>query len=117
MTESPLFSPQQKPVLGLLGHINSPKSNLSTAQGVGIDYNAELIKTAGINSNTQGAKAEWLIYNFNDDQDDVASTLIDTHQITHMFIYLVPKQLAMPTVRGAGKTPGLRCCCLTDCGN
>lgn len=87
-------------LLGLLGHINSPTSNLSTAQGVGIDYNADLIKTAGLNSDTQGAKAEWLIYNFNDDQDDVASTLIDTHQITHMFIYLVPRQLAMPTVRG-----------------
>ncbi|KAH6723565.1 hypothetical protein BKA61DRAFT_664292 [Leptodontidium sp. MPI-SDFR-AT-0119] len=87
-------------LIGLLGHINAVASNLSTAQGIGIDYNAELIKTAGLNSNTQGAKAEWLIYNFNDDQDDLASTLINAHQVTHVFIYLVPKQLAMPTVRG-----------------
>lgn len=87
-------------VIGLLGHINGVANNLTTAQGIGIDYNAELIKTAGLNSNTQGAKAEWLIYNFNDDQDDLGSTLINAHQVTHVFIYLVPKQLAMPTVRG-----------------
>ncbi|KAL5400172.1 hypothetical protein PMIN06_000108 [Paraphaeosphaeria minitans] len=86
-------------LLGLLGHINGSTSNLTTAQGIGIDYNADLIKTAGINSKTKGAKAEWLIYDFNDDQDDVASTLIDTHKVTHMFIYLIPKQLALPTVR------------------
>ncbi|KAL2070942.1 hypothetical protein VTL71DRAFT_13968 [Oculimacula yallundae] len=86
-------------LIGLLGHINGVANNLSTAQGVGIDYNAELIKTAGLNSITEGAKAQWLIYNFNDDSDDLASSLIDSHMITHVFIYLVPKQLAMPTVK------------------
>ncbi|CZT45764.1 uncharacterized protein RSE6_06106 [Rhynchosporium secalis] len=86
-------------LLGLLGHINGVLNNLSTAQGVGIDYDAEFIKTAGLNSHSQGAKAKWLIYNFNDDSDDLASTLMDSHAVTHMFIYLVPKQLAMSTVR------------------
>jgi hypothetical protein len=71
---------------------------VSIANGIGIDYDAELIKTAGINSGLKGVNIEWLIYDFNDDQLDIVSQLI-AHQITHMFIYLVPKQLAMQTVR------------------
>jgi hypothetical protein len=67
--------------------------------GVGVDYNAELIKSAGIKSGFKGVDAQWLIYNFNDDQDDLVSQLLTTHQVTHVFIYLVPKQLALQTVR------------------
>jgi hypothetical protein len=73
---------------------------MNSAHGVGIDYNAELIKTAGINSELEGVNARWLIYNFNDDRADLASQLIMTHQVTHVFVYLVPKQLALRTVRG-----------------
>lgn len=86
-------------VIGLLGHINGVLHNTSIAQGVGIDYDAELIKSAGIKSSTGGADAKWLVYDFNLDVDDLASTLIDVHHVTHVFIYLVPKQLALPTVR------------------
>lgn len=42
---------------------------------------------------------EWLIYDFNDDQEDLVNQLIATHLVTHVFIYLTPKQLALPTVR------------------
>jgi hypothetical protein len=40
-----------------------------------------------------------LIYDFNDDREDLVSQLIDGHQVTHVFVYLVPKQLALLTVR------------------
>ncbi|TVY85111.1 hypothetical protein LSUE1_G000440 [Lachnellula suecica] len=86
-------------VIGLLSHINGLTKSISTANGVGIDYNAELINTAGINSKAAGVNAEWLIYDFNNDLDDLVDQLITTHQVTHVFIYLVPKQLALETVR------------------
>lgn len=67
--------------------------------GVGIDYNAPLIASAGIASTLQNVNASWLIYNFNDDREDLVSQLINGHQVTHVFVYLVPKQLALLTVR------------------
>ncbi|KAI9052818.1 hypothetical protein LZ554_003091 [Drepanopeziza brunnea f. sp. 'monogermtubi'] len=86
-------------LIGLLGHVNGVANNLSIAQGVGIDYDTELIRTAGVNSLAKGVDSKWLVHDFNDDLQDLASTLIDVHHITHMFIYLVPKQLALKTVR------------------
>jgi hypothetical protein len=70
------------------------------AHGVGIDYNASLLETAGINADKlKDVNIEWLIYNFNDDNEDLVSQLITTHHVTHVFIYLTPKQLALQTVR------------------
>jgi hypothetical protein len=43
--------------------------------------------------------AEWLIYDFNEDQNDLVNQLIDIHGVTHVFIYLLPKQLELKTVR------------------
>ncbi|KAJ5042142.1 uncharacterized protein L3040_004699 [Drepanopeziza brunnea f. sp. 'multigermtubi'] len=86
-------------LIGLLDHVNGVANNLSIAQGVGIDYDTELIRTAGVNSLARGVDSQWLVYDFNDDLQDLARTLIDVHHITHMFIYLVPKQLALKTVR------------------
>jgi hypothetical protein len=83
----------------LLDHINAPSDNIAVAHGVGIDYNAELIESAGTRSQLEGVDVQWLIYNFNDDHDDLVSQLLITHHVTHVFIYLVPKQLALPTVR------------------
>jgi hypothetical protein len=86
--------------MGLLGHINSLPDRTTPAHGLGIDYNAELIQNAGIKSELQGLfNLKWLIYNFNDDEEDLVGQLITTHQVTHMFIALVPKQLALPNVR------------------
>ncbi|RDI81047.1 hypothetical protein Vi05172_g9011 [Venturia inaequalis] len=69
-------------------------------QGVGIDYNAKLIETAGINSALiKDIKIDWLVYDFNDDKEDLVNQLITAHHVTHVFIYLTPKQLALPTVR------------------
>jgi hypothetical protein len=74
-------------------------NNINPAHGLGIDYNADLIKSAGIKSELEGVSAQWLIYNFNDDQEDLVGQLTNTHHVTHVFIYLVPKQLALQTVR------------------
>ncbi|TID26399.1 hypothetical protein E2P81_ATG00876 [Venturia nashicola] len=87
-------------LIGLLGHINALTENSSVAQGVGIDYNAKLIETAGINSALiKGMTIAWLVYDFNDDHEDLVDQLITVHHVTHVFIYLTPKQLALPTVR------------------
>lgn len=40
-----------------------------------------------------------MVYDFNQDQDDLVEKLIEVHHITHVFIYLLPKQLALLTVR------------------
>jgi len=87
------------PVISLLGHINSSSNIIPTVTGVGIDYDAALIKSAGINSKIKDVDAQWLIYDFNDDDDDLVNQLINIHQVTHVFIALVPKQLALLTVR------------------
>ncbi|KAK6584733.1 hypothetical protein PZA11_002957 [Diplocarpon coronariae] len=93
-------SPQAfRTVIGLLGHINSVANNVSIAHGVGIDYDTGLIRTAGINSQARGVISDWIVYDFNDDLKDLATTLINVHRVSHVFIYLVPRQLAMKTVR------------------
>jgi hypothetical protein len=66
---------------------------------VGVDYDAELINTAGIESAKQTTDVAWLIYDFNADLEDVVSQLLFVHHVTHVFVGLVPKQLALPTVR------------------
>jgi len=43
--------------------------------------------------------ATWLIYDFNADASDIVTQLIVTHKVTHVFVGLVPKQLALATVR------------------
>jgi len=86
--------------MNLLTHINTLKNNTSTTHGIGVDYDAALIKSAGIQSDLlENINVQWLIYDFNDDQNDLVDQLITTHQVTHIFIYLVPRQLALPTVR------------------
>lgn len=82
----------------MLDHINVLAKRVTTAHGVGVDYDAALIKSAGMRSELEGVNAEWLIYDFNADEDDLFSQLVAYH-VTHVFVYLVPKQLAMQTVR------------------
>ncbi|KAL3426854.1 hypothetical protein PVAG01_00363 [Phlyctema vagabunda] len=86
-------------LLSLLDHIKPIASSITTLHGVGVDYNVELINSAGLKSKSQGLDVQWLIYDFNDDQDDLVHQLTAVHNITHIFIYLVPKQLALQTVR------------------
>ncbi|KAF4637033.1 hypothetical protein G7Y89_g1031 [Cudoniella acicularis] len=83
-------------LVGLLRHINTGNGT-TTANGVGVDYNADLIKDAGIKSQVGGVDVQWLIYDFNNDQDDLVSQLIISHFVTHVFVYLTPKQLALQT--------------------
>ncbi|KAH8798940.1 hypothetical protein F5882DRAFT_394929 [Hyaloscypha sp. PMI_1271] len=85
-------------LISLLTHI-SLLAPLALPLGIGIDYSPTLIATAGIQSTLQNVNASWLIYDFNDDRGDLVSQLINGHQVTHVFVYLVPKQLALPTVR------------------
>ena len=84
-------------MIGLLKHVNI--SSLTTISGIGIDYDGQLIKTALLNSGTAGVRAKWLIYDFNEDQNDLVHQLIGIHGVTHLFIYLLPKQLELQTVR------------------
>ncbi len=89
-------------VIGLLGHLNHSNNGITElldAHGVGIDYNAELVKTAGINAVVEGVTSKWLVYDFNEDKDDLFRKLISTYHVTHVFVYLVPKQLALLTIR------------------
>lgn len=95
-------------LIGLLGHINTtpvpslkPSLTLPTTiiAGLGIDYNASLIATAGLNAITEGVSASWLVYDFNEDSSDLSAQL-EERGVTHVFVYLVPKQLALATVRG-----------------
>jgi hypothetical protein len=87
----------------MLRHINTQKSTSNikrlAATGVGIDYDAELIKTAGLESAKQLIDAQWLIYDFNADLDDIVNQLLTIHKVTHVFVGLVPRQLALPTLR------------------
>jgi hypothetical protein len=86
-------------VINLLSHINKPSNSNQYAHGIGIDYNASLLKTAGLNSHDSLSSFKWLIYNFNDDNDDLVSQLLTVHHVTHVFVYLTPKQLALLTLR------------------
>lgn len=86
-------------VLGLLSHINKLNSpDIIAANGVGVDYNAELIENAGVRSKLEGIEAKWLVYDFNSDEDDIVNQL-KALLVTHVFIYLTPKQMALSTVR------------------
>ncbi|KAJ7765503.1 hypothetical protein DFH07DRAFT_810851 [Mycena maculata] len=87
-------------LIGLLAHINRITHTTSTTavRGVGIDYNAALIKTATLNAISAGEHVQWLTYDFNEDRDDLFAQLAHQH-VTHVFVYLVPKQLALQTVR------------------
>lgn len=69
------------------------------ATGVGVDYDAQLIETAGFESARQAMAVDWLIYDFNADLEDIVGQLLTVHNVTHVFVGLVPKQLALPTVR------------------
>lgn len=89
-------------LIGLLGHINSPPLPFLpptlTTSGFGIDYNSALIATATSNAITAGQTSLWLVYNFNLDEHDLFSQM-GKHGVTHVFVYLVPKQLELKTVR------------------
>ena len=93
-----IYTNSAYPVISLLDHINETSNSIAT--GVGIDYDTALIKSAGVASEIRGVDSQWLVYDFNDDQDDLVNQLINIHQVTHVFIALVPKQLALLTVRG-----------------
>ena len=86
----------------MLRHINTTTPTSSTkrltATGVGIDYDADLIKTAGLESTKQNIDVQWMIYDFNADLDDIVNQLLTVHQVTHVFVGLVPRQLALPTL-------------------
>ena len=82
-------------LLGMIAHITSPTSQ---ARGIGVDYDAQLIATAEQKTVQTDLKMEWLIYDFNLDQEDLASQLLGKGA-THLFAYLIPKQLALKTVR------------------
>ncbi|KAJ7077005.1 hypothetical protein B0H15DRAFT_571609 [Mycena belliarum] len=88
-------------LIGLLAHVNriTHTTQATAVRGVGVDYNAELIKTATLNALSAGERVRWLTYDFNEDRDDLAGQLARQH-VTHVFVYLVPKQLALRTVRG-----------------
>jgi len=86
-------------LIGLLNHLNTLTSSIHPAQGVGIDYDASLIRSAGVAAELSKVDAQWLVYNFNDDREDLVGQLIAIHHVTHVFVYLVPKQLALQTVR------------------
>jgi hypothetical protein len=94
-------------VLGLLRYINTTSLTATTtsgflcplATGVGIDYDPELIKTAGIESARQKIDVDWLVYDFNADLGDIVTQLLHVHSVTHVFVGLVPKQLALSAVK------------------
>ncbi|KAF8856387.1 hypothetical protein BDZ45DRAFT_804189 [Acephala macrosclerotiorum] len=89
-------------LIGLLGHINSPQLPLlppiPPTSGFGIDYNAPLIATAISNATIAHQQANWLVYDFNLDENDLFGQM-GKQGVTHVFVYLVPKQLALKTVR------------------
>lgn len=106
-------------LIGLLGYLNSgfepaprddddddddstPTTTRTTTRsvhGLGVDYNPGLIATATLNAVLAHESAQWLVYDFNADEDDLFSQLA-ARGVTHVFVYLVPKQLALATVRG-----------------
>jgi len=87
-------------LIGLLSHINASTEDfpIIASSGLGIDYNASLIETAALNAVIAGEKAQWLVYDFNLDEHDLFEQM-GKKGVTHVFVYLVPKQLALRTVR------------------
>lgn len=85
-------------LIGLLRHVNNISVASLPIYGFGIDYDPALIATATVNSIAATQTASWLVYDFNLDTDDLFSK-IAAAGVTHVFMYLVPKQLALGTVR------------------
>jgi len=86
-------------LLGLLAHVNTLHPSPATALlGVGVDYDAALIAAGTRDALAAGAAVEWLTYDFNADKADLVGQLAALG-VTHVFAYLVPGQLALPTVR------------------
>lgn len=85
-------------LIGLLRHVNISRFSSSAAHGLGIDYSGPLVATASLNAVSARQEASWLVYDFNLDADNLLAQLVKTG-VTHVFVYLVPKQLALPTVR------------------
>lgn len=86
-------------LLSLLAHVNQLQSSLLPAvHGVGVDYDAALVAAGARDARAAGAAVEWLTYDFNADEGDLAGRLVGMG-VTHVFAYLVPKQLALGTVR------------------
>jgi SAM-dependent methyltransferase len=99
-------------LIGLLSHINSPIHALPV-HGLGIDYNASLIATATLNAVTAQQTATWLTYDFNLDEDDLFAKIKGVG-VSHVFVYLVPKQLELKTVRALLtrlRESGVMICC------
>lgn len=86
-------------LVNLLNHLNIDSCSITAVHGVGVDYDAQLIKSAAVRSGSAGQIIQWLEYDFNEDLSDIASQLLDIHHITHVFIYLLPKQLELQKVR------------------
>ncbi|KAJ7510569.1 hypothetical protein B0H11DRAFT_1029568 [Mycena galericulata] len=102
-------------LIGLLAHINAitHTTRATAVHGVGIDYNTGLPATAAANALAAGAQAHWLAYDFNEDRADLCRQLA-SQRVTHVFVYLVPKQLALKTVRAILTTlceSGVVVCC------
>ncbi|KAJ7164873.1 hypothetical protein C8R46DRAFT_1035553 [Mycena filopes] len=85
-------------LIGLLAHLNRDSARTAAVHGFGIDYNAALLETAALNAVSAGETVRWLAYDFNADLDDLSAKLA-LARVTHVFVYLVPKQLALQTVR------------------
>lgn len=85
-------------LIGLLRYVNNVSTAALPLRGFGIDYDAALIATATANSMAAKQTASWLVYDFNLDADDLFSKIVAAG-VTHVFVYLVPKQLALGTVR------------------
>lgn len=86
-------------LVNLLNHLNTDGCSVTAVHGVGVDYDAQLLKSAAARSGLAGQSVQWLEYDFNEDINDLASQLLDIHHITHVFIYLLPKQLELQKVR------------------
>lgn len=94
-------------LLSLLAHVNRIQAELDLlpppppVHGVGVDYDPALIAAAARDAAAAGVEAEvaWLTYDFNADEENLVGQLLEL-KVTHVFAYLVPKQLALGTVRG-----------------
>ncbi|KAJ6447551.1 hypothetical protein C8R47DRAFT_460413 [Mycena vitilis] len=86
-------------LIGLLGHLNrtTRTTHASAVAGVGVDYNASLIKTASLNAISAGAQVCWLTYDFNEDGDDLFAQL-GRQNVTHV--------LCVPRAEAAGVADG-----------
>ncbi|KAJ7721035.1 hypothetical protein B0H16DRAFT_379531 [Mycena metata] len=85
-------------LISLLAHLNRDSARTTAVHGFGVDYNAALLETAALNAVSAGEIIRWLAYDFNADTNDLCAQLV-LARVTHVFVYLVPKQLALQTVR------------------